>query len=142
LGPSEINRRAVVVVVLAIATTIVLLAIVPKDATSGDGPTVAAGSTETTAPPTTTAREGGGNATAPTTTTFPTTGRPELRLGATGPDVVALQQRLTELGYPTGTTDGTFGASTETAVMSFQRAKNLQADGVVGATTWAALAAG
>jgi peptidoglycan hydrolase-like protein with peptidoglycan-binding domain len=144
LSSSTINRRAVVVLALGVATTIVLLAIVPKHAPSGDGQDVAAGATPTTTPATTTTSDGGGggNATAPTTTTFPVAGRPQLRLGATGPDVVALQQKLTELGYSTGTADGNFGASTETAVMNFQQAKNLQADGVVGDTTWAALAAG
>jgi peptidoglycan hydrolase-like protein with peptidoglycan-binding domain len=133
-----------VVVALGVATTIVLLAIVPKQAPSGTSPGVAAGPPATTRPatPTTTNAGGTGNTTVPTTTTFPATGRPELKLGATGPDVVALQQRLTALGYGTGTADGTFGAATETAVMNFQKAKNLPADGVVGATTWAALATG
>jgi peptidoglycan hydrolase-like protein with peptidoglycan-binding domain len=55
---------------------------------------------------------------------------------------VALQQRLTALGYNTGTTNGSFGAGTQTAVMNFQKAKNIQADGVVGPATWAALATG
>jgi peptidoglycan hydrolase-like protein with peptidoglycan-binding domain len=144
LGPSAINLRAVVVAALGVATTIILLAIVPENAPSGDGPGVAADATATTQPATATTRESGGtsNTTVPTTTTFPVTGRPVLMLGASGPDVVALQQRLTALGYDTGTADGTFGAGTETAVMNFQRAKNLPADGVVGATTWAALAAG
>jgi len=134
----------VVVVALGVATTIILLAIVPQNAPSGGQGGVTAGATPTTKPPTTTTpeSESTGNTTAPTTTTFPVTGRPALMLGASGPDVVALQQRLTALGYDTGTADGTFGASTQTAVMNFQKAKNLQADGVVGATTWAALAAG
>lgn len=133
-----------VVVALGVATTIILLAIVPKNAPSGGAQSGAAvGATATTNPATTTSPNSGtSNAAVPTTTTFPVTGRPELMLGASGPDVVALQQRLTALGYGTGTADGTFGAATQTAVMNFQRAKNLQADGAVGATTWAALAAG
>jgi peptidoglycan hydrolase-like protein with peptidoglycan-binding domain len=142
VGPSGINLRAVVVVALGVATTTILLAIVPKNAPSGYG--VATGETATTQPATTTTPNSGStsNTTVPTTTTFPVTGRPALTLGASGPDVVALQQRLTALGFTTGTADGTFGAATETAVMNFQKAKNLPADGVVGATTWAALAAG
>ena len=133
-----------VVVALGVATTIILLAIVPKNAPSADGQGgVTAGAIATTSPATTTTPNSGtSNATVPTTTTFPVAGRPVLMLGASGPDVVALQQRLTALGYGTGTADGTFGAATQTAIMNFQKAKNLQADGVVGATTWAALAAG
>jgi hypothetical protein len=140
LGRSETNLRAVVVVALGIATTIILLAIVPKNAPSDVPDGVAAGPVRTL-PPTSTLPSGS-TTTAPTTTTFPVTGRPVLTQGASGPDVTALQQRLTALGYDTGTADGNFGAGTQTAVMNFQRAKNLPADGVVGATTWAALAAG
>jgi lysozyme len=65
-----------------------------------------------------------------------------LKLGSTGADVVALQQRLTALGYKAGRANGTFNASTRTAVVSFQQAKHLAADGVVGRATWLALAAG
>jgi peptidoglycan hydrolase-like protein with peptidoglycan-binding domain len=35
--------------------------------------------------------------------------------------------------------DGVFGPLTQSAVITFQRAKNLPADGMVGARTWAAL---
>jgi lysozyme len=55
---------------------------------------------------------------------------------------VALQQRLAALGYDPGTPDGDFKSSTTAAVIAFQRAKDLLADGVVGAQTWAALNAG
>jgi peptidoglycan hydrolase-like protein with peptidoglycan-binding domain len=54
--------------------------------------------------------------------------------------VVALQQRLTALGYNPGSTSGSFDASTQSAVISFQKARTITADGVVGRTTWAALA--
>ena len=37
------------------------------------------------------------------------------------------------------TVDGVFGAETKSAVVSFQRAHHLAADGVVGSTTWNAL---
>jgi len=74
-----------------------------------------------------------------TTTPAPTVFRTELRLGSRGSDVVALQERLTALGYNPGTPDGNFNSGTAAAVIAFQRAKGLPADGVVGAQTWAAL---
>ena len=52
-----------------------------------------------------------------------------------------LQERLTELHYPTGGVDGCAGASTKAAVQAFQKANGLTADGVVGAKTRAALKA-
>lgn len=136
-----------VVVALGVVTAIVLLAVVPKDAPYGGvryG--VGAGGVSTlpvaSTLPTGSTTTPGSTTTVPTTTTFPVAQRPVLKLGSTGPDVVALQQRLTALGYNTGTANGNFGTGTQTAVMNFQKAKNIQADGVVGPTTWAALATG
>jgi peptidoglycan hydrolase-like protein with peptidoglycan-binding domain len=133
------------VVALGVVSAIVLLAVVPKDAPYGGAQYgVSAGGVATTnATPATTGTSGStGNPTAATTTTFPVAGRPVLRLGSTGPDVVALQQRLAALGYNPGTASGNFETPTQGAVINFQKAKNLQADGVVGPGTWAALAAG
>jgi murein L,D-transpeptidase YcbB/YkuD len=62
-----------------------------------------------------------------------------LRGGAKGASVIALQNALTTLGYPAGTADGTYGATTAQAVTAFQTAKNLTADGVAGAKTLAAI---
>jgi hypothetical protein len=59
--------------------------------------------------------------------------RPELRIGSSGEPVRWLQQRLIV------TVDGDFGAQTDRAVKSFQRAGGLTDDGVVGPRTWAAL---
>jgi murein L,D-transpeptidase YcbB/YkuD len=53
-------------------------------------------------------------------------------------DVVDLQVRLNEVGFPVAA-DGIFGASTEQAVKRFQRDTGLVADGIVGPATWAAL---
>ena len=67
----------------------------------------------------------------PTDTPAPTS----LRVGATGSDVRALQKRLKELGYYTGSVDGDFGTGTENAVKAFQKQCGLTADGVVGNQT-------
>ena len=45
-----------------------------------------------------------------------------IKPGATGAAVLALQQRLTALGYWLGTPDGKFGDSTEQAVWALQKA--------------------
>lgn len=63
---------------------------------------------------------------------------PTLRLGSKGEVVVALQQRLNGAGAGL-LADGSFGPRTAAAVMNFQRIARLDADGVVGAKTWAAL---
>jgi hypothetical protein len=63
---------------------------------------------------------------------------PTLRRGSRGASVTTMQRRLTAHGIPT-TADGVFGAKTETNVRTFQRARRLKVDGVVGAKTWAAL---
>lgn len=64
---------------------------------------------------------------------------PVLRRGAHGADVELLQKRLTEAGFPPGRIDGRFGPATEAALLGFQRAWELLADGVVGPLTWARL---
>lgn len=69
-----------------------------------------------------------------------TPARSVLRAGSSGADVRTLQQRLHAHGHDTEV-DGVFGAATTAAVRSFQTAAHLEADGVVGPLTWAALAA-
>ena len=63
-----------------------------------------------------------------------------LHRGAKGQDVELLQQRLRAAGFPPGRIDGVFGAATEAALLGFQRAHDLLADGIAGAATWRALA--
>jgi peptidoglycan hydrolase-like protein with peptidoglycan-binding domain len=54
-------------------------------------------------------------------------------------DVVeALQQALKSQGYP-AVADGRFGQGTQDAVIAFQAARGLVADGIVGPRTWGAL---
>ncbi len=62
--------------------------------------------------------------------------------GSTGPAVLALQQRLSSLGYWLGTPDGSFGDSTEQAVYALEKAADLPRTGIVGPPAEAALADG
>ena len=64
---------------------------------------------------------------------------PTIKYGAEGDAVERLQTRLKELGYFDGTVGGNFGTITRSAVMAFQAAANLTADGIVGSGTWTAL---
>ena len=72
-----------------------------------------------------------------TTTTSGTSGA--LRLGATGDAVSTLQNSLRAAGFYEDATTGYFGSSTEAAVIRFQQANGLAADGIVGSNTQAAL---
>ncbi len=58
-----------------------------------------------------------------------------LREGSSGEAVQALQLRLKTLGFFPGTGTGYFGPVTRTAVIAFQRASGLSADGIAGPLT-------
>ncbi len=62
-----------------------------------------------------------------------------LRYGSEGAEVTTLQNRLIALGYLAGSADGKFGRDTKAAVIAFQKANQLDADGVVGTDTSARL---
>ncbi|GAB3570224.1 hypothetical protein GCM10027344_35680 [Spelaeicoccus albus] len=66
----------------------------------------------------------------------------QLRYGDSGPDVTAMQKRLTSLGYWISGTDGQFGPTTQQAVFAIQKVAGLSRDGVVGAKTRRAIDAG
>jgi hypothetical protein len=58
--------------------------------------------------------------------------------GAKGDVVVWAQEHLVKAGFPVAI-DGSFGASTGSAVMQFQQAHGLPAIGLIGPATWQAL---
>lgn len=66
-------------------------------------------------------------------------GLPVLEQGASGNITRLLQQKLTSIGYSTDGIDGIYGNCTRTAVIKYQRKKDLNADGVVGKKTWKSL---
>ncbi len=54
-----------------------------------------------------------------------------------GDDVSAIQRRLLALGYTQlGVADGIFGEQSAVAVLAFQQRNSLDADGIVGPSTW------
>lgn len=58
-----------------------------------------------------------------------------LKEGMESASVRAMQKRLKELSYLTGSVDGTFGAGTKAAVTAFQQQNGLKADGIAGTAT-------
>ena len=62
-----------------------------------------------------------------------------LKEGTASDAVRAMQQRLKDLGYLSGSADGAFGQGTKAAVIAFQTANGLKADGKAGTTTLNAL---
>ena len=65
-----------------------------------------------------------------------TGGYPLIKQGTRGVYVMVLQDALNYLGYSAGNIDGIFGSKTKSAVVAFQRANGLSADGIVGCSTW------
>lgn len=66
-------------------------------------------------------------------------GNRTLVYGATGQDVKTLQSKLKSLGFHKGKIDGFYGWETLRSVKWFQGRFGLKNDGVVGASTWAAI---
>ncbi len=63
-----------------------------------------------------------------------------LRPRDVGPAVADLQRSLERHGYDVGSVDSSFGPATRSALVQFQRAKGLEADGIAGPNTQRALA--
>ena len=73
------------------------------------------------------------------TSDISSTGYITLERDSKGDQVRALQKRLKELGFYNGSVDGSYGESTEVAVMAFQLLNNLTVDGKAGPATQRAL---
>jgi hypothetical protein len=96
-------------------------------------------------PTTTLSNQAGTTTTSSTSTTTTTSNTPvaaipaaptvAMKRGDAGAQVKVLQRALARLGYRVGPVDGSYGALTEAAVSSFQTAKKLTVDGIVGPET-------
>jgi len=132
LGEATARRGRLALLALAIAAAAGIIAAIALS--GGDGKKATA-TTPTTSPQTTpvqTEPEAPATTPPPAITVSPTT---TLRKGDNGPAVRTLQRALVRLDLLAGNPDGDFGAKTEAAVIAFQRAHGLTADGVVGAKT-------
>jgi lipoprotein-anchoring transpeptidase ErfK/SrfK len=109
----------------------------PSAAPTSPSPTVSVGPSAT-ASPSASASHSASASPSQTPTPRPTESD-LLRPGTEGAQVLAVQQRLTDLGYWLGTPDGVYGASTAHAVTALQKAAGLGRDGVLGPRTRAAL---
>lgn len=61
------------------------------------------------------------------------------KVGSRGEEVRLIQEALNRLHLNPGPPDGIYGEKTRAAVIAFQRQHKLNADGIVGRITWAAL---
>ena len=57
------------------------------------------------------------------------------KIGSTGKEVTDIQNVLKQQGFYTGAVDGIYGTATRNAVINFQKANGLAADGIVGKNT-------
>ncbi|QHW34688.1 spore cortex-lytic enzyme [Paenibacillus rhizovicinus] len=64
---------------------------------------------------------------------------PVLKTGSQSGDVADLQFRLQTLNYFKGAITTTYGMTTRSAVMNFQKANGLKVDGIAGPATWSKL---
>lgn len=68
-----------------------------------------------------------------------TSTKPTLKVGSKNDYVLAWQRFLNLNGYDCGKEDGIFGEKTKSAVMKWQKAHGLVADGIIGSKTWASI---
>jgi putative chitinase len=65
-----------------------------------------------------------------------------MKQGSSGAEVVAVQNKLKEIGFDPNGVDGNFGPGTAAALIAFQQSKGLTPDGKAGPQTLAALGLG
>jgi len=142
-GPATSGRVGAQALLFVVAAIAVLISGCSSASLRTQGSVSRAPSTTepaTTLPP---ARPTGTTPSSTTTTTVakkPPPPKPTyLSLGSSGPAVLALQVRLSSLGYWLGPDDGVFGDSTQQAVYALQKAARISRDGIVGPITDAAL---
>jgi peptidoglycan hydrolase-like protein with peptidoglycan-binding domain len=112
----------------------------PQGSSSATAPSTPSTSPTSAASPTPTQTPAASpSAVRPSPTTPPHVG---LQSGDKGPAVAALQKRLADLGFWMSSTDGSYGDTTQQAVLAFQKAAGLERDGVAGPQTMKALQAG
>ena len=142
---ADVFRRRRAVALIAGVAIVAALVLIPLIAFGGSSSPPAT----TTTPPTTPAQT-----TPPTTATTATTGTTpatgtttkltlpaagSLKSGDTGAEVKTLQRTLNSVGSASLKVDGDYGPATQQAVVTFQQANGLAADGIVGPQTVQAL---
>jgi murein L,D-transpeptidase YcbB/YkuD len=159
-APDGLAQRQIVIVLAVVAIIVVIGVGILLVRAIGGSDNSTTPTTPVTTPTATTPTTTTGTSTTPTgttgttttpTTTTPTTTTPTtsgvtsvptdatLRAGSSGTSVTSLQKALNQLGYSSGTADGTYGPATTQAVTAFQAAKGLPQDGVAGPTTLTAI---
>lgn len=156
-GRTDFARRRVVAVLMLVSLAVFAGVFAFVAFGGDDGPSATTTVTQPVTTPTITTTETTPSPPEPTTptTSTPTTTQPETSeaIGFTLPEgtklqrdaendaavVRDLQDALTAAGYNPGPADGTYGEQTEAAVVAFQEANSLSADGRVGPETAAAL---
>ncbi|MEU4694629.1 peptidoglycan-binding protein [Actinoplanes sp. NPDC023714] len=134
--------RGVLAVTIAAVTAAVLVSGCDSSEPSTGGTAAPAVPSPSTPSGTTPSAEPSAPSATPTAKPSPSVKPKKLKPGTEGADVLALQQRLTELGYWNGKADGKFGGTTQQAVFALQKAAKLGRDGVVGPKTRQALDSG
>jgi hypothetical protein len=104
----------------------------PTSRTTCGGPATTSSSTTTSSSSTTTS-------TTPVAPPAPIPPSATIGPGASGPEVLAVERRLDELGYWPGELDGSFDRDTGHAVVAIQKAAGLPRDGVIDPPTRQAL---
>ena len=141
--------RKALTVAVAVAATVALAAGCgsgDSPQTGAQAPSVLPSSAPSGSPSVSESPSAAPTSSSPTPTPTPTATAPakpeKLKIGMKGPAILALQQRLTELGYWNGKADSKFGGTTQQAVFALQKAAGIGRDGTVGPQTQKALDAG